>query len=214
MSAARTNARRGARGMTLIELTLALIVTAMMGLAIASMMAMVGSVAQTDRDGRSVMLRAHAGQTRLGVYMGHALCALQHAPERHALAVWLHDKNAPGAVNLTEFRVVWHDPVSGSLSVERVAFPDHWSEMMKEQADVPLAKTTDFVSVMQTQRSLGFTKTTTLLDNVWTAQWTLSAAPAQDAHRVRLAMTLGVDEERSVPALFAFGFAGHKPPAQ
>ena len=169
-------------------------------------------MAQNDRDGRSTLLRAHTGQTRLGVYMNQAMCVLQHAPERNALVVWLHDKRAPGLVNLTELRVLWHDPVSGTVSVERVEFPENWSESMQAQADTALPAATDFVNAVQVQRSLGFTRTNVLLDRAWNAQWSLDAPQAQQAQRARLTLRIGADESESHPVLFAFGIANHVVP--
>lgn len=208
-----TRARRTARAMTLIELTLALLITAMMGLSIASMMTVVGSATQADRDGRAVLLRAHAGQARFGAYMSQSRCVLQNAPERGALVIWLHDVSGQNQVNLTEFRVFWHDSASGVITVERVEFPDDWSAEQKEQADVPVAANADFLTVIEAQRALNYTVTNAMLDGAWSAQWTLDAQVAQQALRATLAINIGSSPDNTQQVLFAFGVAEHNAPA-
>lgn len=208
-----TRARRLARAMTLVELTLALLITAMMGLSIASMMTVVGSATQADRDGRAVLLRAHAGQARFGAYMSQSRCVLQHAPERGALVIWLHDVSGQGHVNLTEFRVFWHDPVSGVVTVERVEFPEEWTDTQKEAADVVVPGDSDYLALIETQRALNYTVTNAMLDGAWSAQWTLDAQAAQQARRARLAVTIGPTPDNTQQVIFAFGVAEHNAPA-
>lgn len=203
------------RALTLVELLLALSVTALAGMATASMLSMVGTVAQADREGRSTLLRAHAAQTRLRAYFEPSLCLLQNDTTRSALAVWLSDPRGPETVNLTELRVLWFDSVARTVVVERVEFPAGWPQVTKDSADVPLLKSSDFVSVMLAQRALGRTVRQTLVERAWSLSWAFDTAagqPTTPAKRVRATIQLGVDAANARTLLFTFGLAGQRAP--
>lgn len=206
-SAARHSVAR--RGLTLVELLIALMITAMMGLAIGSMMTMVGSASGRDSAERTALLRAHAGQVRLRAYMDNALSILQHDEDSQATAIWLYDKLVADSVNLREVRLI--TVADGLVTVEWVAFPENWSQAMQDSADVVLPGDSDFFAAMAAQRALGQTRTTTLLNHVQDASWALSAASPQDAERARLTLTLDA-EGSPVQALYAFGLKDHTIP--
>lgn len=210
-------AARALAGLTLLELLLALSITAIMGVAVSSMLTMVGTVAQSDREGRSVLLRAHAAQTRIRAYVDPALCVLQNDSSRFAMALWLHDPSGPESVNLTEIRVMWFDPVGRTLSVERVEFPAAWPEITRQAADVVVPAGSDYISVVLAQRALGFTVRQTTVTNVWAAGWGLNVSggsPATGATRATLSMLLGIDQTKAASTLFSFGLSNRRAPAK
>lgn len=212
-------ARRGAHraGLTLLELLLALSITAIMGVAVASMLTMVSTVAQSDREGRSVLLRAHAAQARLRAYIDPSLCVLQHDAANQTLCVWLADQAGPESVNLTEIRVLWFDPTGRTIDVERVQFPAAWPEISRQAADVIVPVGTDYIAAVLAQRALGFTVRQTVVSNVWSAGWgfnTGKGAPPSDATRATLSTLLGIDSAKAVSMLHAFGIPNRKVPAK
>ncbi len=194
------------RGLTIIELLIALAITAMMGLAIGSMMTTVGSATGRDSAERTALLRAHAGQVRLRAYMDNALSILQHDDEADAAVIWLYDHLTEDSVNLREIRLI--AVADGAITVEWVAFPENWSEAMKDAADVVLSPGADFFATIAAQRALGQTRTTTLLNHVEEASWALNAPSPQNATRARLALTLDA-QGSPVEAYYAFGLKDH-----
>ena len=80
--------------MTLAELLIATVITSMIGLAIASMMAAVSNGVTVRRDSRTHVLRGHAAHTRLGAYVTDSNCVLDHADD--VLTIWLDDSRASG----------------------------------------------------------------------------------------------------------------------
>lgn len=218
-TSSQRDARRGAHrpGLTLLELLLALSITAIMGIAVASMLTMVGTVAQSDREGRSVLLRAHAAQARLRAYIDPSLCVLQHDAASQTLCVWLADQAGPESVNLTEIRVLWFDSTGKTIDVERVQFPQAWPEISRQAADVILPVGADYIAAALAQRALGFTVRQTVVSNVWSAGWgfnTSKGAPVTDATRASLSTLLGVDSVKAVNMLHAFGIPNRKVPAK
>ena len=142
----RTIRRRRRRGIALVELLLALVVTSFVGLGVASMLHMVGGATSADQDRRSVLLRALTAQVRLRSYVASGLCVLQH-DEKKGVAVWLHDNKPSGNVHVSEVRVIWFDDASQRLLVERVEFPEEWSQALKDANDVVAAAGADFFTI-------------------------------------------------------------------
>ncbi len=205
------------RALTLVELMLSLAILAVAGLALSSMLAMVGTATQADREGRSVLLRTHAAQTRLRAYMEPSLCVLQHDAVRGALALWLADTRAPNIVNATEMRVLWFDPTAKTLTVERVEFPEAWTQTQKDAADINMPASTDFAAVMIAFRSAGYTKRDVLARGMRTLTWGFNVAPmapVQGATRVRA--TLGMESSSGGVQEFmtAMGLSGYRAPTR
>lgn len=196
-------------GLTLVELLIALMITALMGLAIGSMMTTVGAATGRESAERAALLRAHAGQVRLRAYMDNALSILQHDDDNDAAVIWLYDNLVQDTVNVREIRLITVD--EGEITVEWVQFPDNWTDIMRDAADTVLPPAADFFAAMAAQRALGQTRTTTLLSHVQDAAWTLSASPAQSATRARLALTLDA-QGSPVQTLYAFGLKDHAIP--
>ncbi|MGD9693058.1 MAG: hypothetical protein AB7G17_09745 [Phycisphaerales bacterium] len=205
------------RALTLVELMLSLAILAVAGLALSSMLAMVGTATQADREGRSVLLRSHAAQTRLRAYLEPSQCVLQHDAARGALVVWLADTRAPNIVNATEMRVLWFDSSGKTLTVERVEFPEAWSQTQKDAADINMPASTDFAAVMIAFRSAGYTKRDVLARSVRTVTWGFNVpamSSVQGATRVRV--TLGMETASGGVQEFmtAMGLAGYRAPVR
>lgn len=212
-----TAAPRRARGLTLVELLLALSLTALAGLGTASMLAMIGQSTQADREGRSVVMRAHAVHSRVAAYLEPALCVLQQDQQRGGLAVWLMDQSGPGMVNLTEIRVFWYDPQAKALTTERVAFPEAWPQAAKDAADVTVPANSDFLALVQAQRALGYTVTQEIGREVWSAQWSFDAGAAQglpNAKRVLFTGQIGINQTAAAGLLVATGLPNQRKPTQ
>ncbi|MBL0927254.1 MAG: hypothetical protein IBJ11_06325 [Phycisphaerales bacterium] len=210
MTAARPTRIR--RGLTLLELLIALSITGLTGLAVAGVITAVARGVGSISDGRSAVQRAHAAHARLRAYTEPALALLACDPAR-GIALWLHDDRRNGRVNLSELRVFWFDREARTITVERVQFPADWPPAWIEQSDGVLALIDDPFAVMLTQRAMGRTRRDVLADGI--AEWSLAtnAPDPRDANRLRL--TLGVvagwntHDHQPEDALLTFGLANY-----
>lgn len=205
------------RGLTLVELMLSLAILAVAGLALSSMLAMVGSATQSDREGRSTLMRSHAAQTRLRAYLEPSLCVLQHDALRGALAIWLADVRAPNVVNATEFRVIWFDAAAKTLTVERVEFPEAWTQTQRDASDINMSSIGDFIAAMVAYRSVGYTRSETIARGVRSMSWGFNVPPlasVQGATRVRAVLGMETPSGATQDFLAAMGLASYRAPAR
>lgn len=202
----RTNAdNTGARrGLTVLELTLALAVTAMVGLGVAATLTLVGAGSSADREARSLLLRAHAAQTRFRAYLEPAVMLLAY-DEDEGVALWLHDTDTPGQINLSEARVIWINKIEGRMVVEWVQFPEEWTTLQKQAFDVTVAPTADFFAMMETQRAAGLTATMDLVDGLEFASMTFDAPDVQEARLAELRMEFATSDGRISETMSTFG---------
>lgn len=201
---------RPRRGLTLIELMIAVSITVVAGMALSTVMTATARTLFSTTNARSALQRAHAGYVRLRAYTDPARCLLQ-ADER-GFAIWLDDTTVNNVVNLREMRVVWFDTLNDLLVVERVKFPDEWPPELKASFDTPLNSGADFLFQMETQRALGYTATEVLADGIPSATIAHPSAAAQQARTFTL--TMSVDDRSPVPAevLTVHAFPNHAPP--
>ncbi|MCB9838499.1 MAG: type II secretion system protein [Phycisphaeraceae bacterium] len=198
------------RGVTLLELMLALSVTVMVGVGVASMLAMISASTRDAREARSLLLRAHAGQIRMRSYLDSALRLLQYDPDQ-GLAIWLHDQRTEGQVNLSELRVFWYDDVAQTLSVEWVNFPESWTELQVQTFDVTVPDGSDYFAVMEAQRAGGMTASLDLIEDVTWFDLDFDDETITDATRVVMKLELLMDETGgSKRTVSAFGLANHE----
>lgn len=128
-----TSSPTARRGLTLVELILALSVTTMIAGAIASMMAAVSNGVKIRRDSRSIMIRASAAHNRLDAYLSASRCLLAAADG--GVVIWLHDQRESSTVHASEVRWLIHDAEDGALDVFFIDFPDAWTDVQRDLAD-------------------------------------------------------------------------------
>lgn len=202
-------------GLTLIELLLAVAVTVVIAMAIATVMTAVARGLAGASEGRSAMQRLHAAHIRVRAYTDVALCLLQSDPkhaEGDGFALWLADDRPGGHINLSEFRVFWFNHDDGTLSVERVVFPESWTPEQLETADVELSPAADFLNEIAQQRKLGYTTTTVLADGLTSTVLQHSAASEQAAVRFQLFLGAPIDAEPDQQVLMALALPNHTEP--
>jgi len=199
------------RGLTMLELLLAVVVTSFVGLALSTAMTATARGITGAGSARSALQRAHAAYVRLRAYTDPAHCLLQHDPER-GFVVWLDDSRPTGTVNLSEMRVFWVKPAQGVITVERVAFPPEWPQALVETLDVVVPTASDFFTVIADQRALGNTTEETLVDGVQAIELIYGEADPVDAVRFRARLTMDAGTEDAQPVLMALGMRSHQAP--
>lgn len=199
------------RGLTVVELMLGLVITAIVALAVGSMLVTVSEAAVSSRDTRSALVRGNLAQVRLRAYFEPALNVLAYDPAR-GVALWLHDYTPGETVNLLELRVLWHDAAAGTIAVERVHFPDTWTPTMKEAANVAIPADADFFAEMLAQRQAGMTRLDTLVETVTSFDVAHDAASLGQAQHVRVSLTVTSEAGESSPIYVAVGLANHTIP--
>lgn len=199
------------RGLTLLELLVALAITVVTGMAIASVTTAVARGIDTVGTVRSALQRAHASHVRLRAYTDPGLCLLAYE-QNTGFALWLEDSRANGRVNLTEFRVFWIDAQSGLLTVERVDFPDGWTDDEYALFDTTLTSVDDPFQIMRTQRSLGYTVIETIADEIASLSMAFTPESIRDAERVRLMLGLRLDGAQTEDILIALALPNHAKP--
>jgi hypothetical protein len=173
--------------MTLVELILALSITTMVGLAIASMMGVASAGVTTHQDARGLMLRAHLAQTRLLAYVAPSRCLLDAGDS--SLVIWLRDARQGDTVHASEVRWVRLDGSNGRLVVHWVQFPEGMSEVTKGLEDGQLAVASDWWAVLQAYEVRGWTASATLVDGLTGVQVRTDQPRPLDSRHASLTLT-------------------------
>jgi len=199
--------------MTLLELLIALVITAVISLTIAAVTTAIARGMESVNEGRSALQRVVAAHTRLRTYIHPARCFLDVDASK-GFVIWLSDTRANGRVNLSEIRVFWFDPASpaGDLSVEWAQFPEAWDEQTIAGADTELTSVDDYFAAMESLRSQGHTGSAILADRVESVEVSCDTQTVVEATRVRLSMEVDGGDSDPSEILMAFGMTGHVVP--
>ncbi|MBL8746155.1 MAG: hypothetical protein JNK58_07345 [Phycisphaerae bacterium] len=199
------------RALTVLELLLATAITVIAGMALSAVLTTVARNITADTDSRSALTRAHAAYVRLRAYTEPALCLLQNDNQR-GFALWLDDKKRSNTVNLREIRAVWTNNPDGTITVERVAFPDAWPKELQDDSDVALSSGADFLSEMLVQRKNGYTRSETLCDEVASAHLEHDTINPRDAAVFRFTLTMNDRSDHPPSVLTVHSFPNHLTP--
>ncbi len=210
MSAARRHAGRR-RGLTVLELLIALTITSLTGLAIATVTSAVARSLSSVNGERSALQRAHVLRYRVSSYTRTGL-ALLAADDARGFVVWLHDGNLDRRPNLTELRVFWFDAEAEELELERVVFPEDWPQEWKDQADTPLSSVADPFEAVLVERAEGYTTRELVADGLVALSLVPSAEVVWQAPRFAMHVELRLDDDSTDELLFSTGFLNHEVP--
>ncbi len=152
------------RGLSMLELILALAITAMVGAAITGMLTSVAMGQRLRRDNRSFVIRTHALKSRLSAYIGPCRSLLMC--DGTDLVLWLDDSRQGGTVHASEVRWLVFDAVNGRLEVHYVHFPDEWTDVSKALEDHEYPYDTDWFSVYSSYDANDLIAGFTLLDGL------------------------------------------------
>jgi len=167
------------RGLTLIELIMALAITAMVAAAIGAMASAVASGEMSRRDNRGTVVRTYAAKTRLSAYLARCLSVLEIGTGN--AVVWLNDWRRGGTVHASEIRWLVFDSANKSIDVYYVDFPDEWNEVQRALEDHEYAAGTDWSAVLNAYTSDGYVSNITLVDGVSSMTITTNQPVAVDS---------------------------------
>jgi len=182
------------RGMSLIELLMALSISTMVAAAVAGMLSAVSTGVGTRRDIRAVMVRSHAAQSRLSSYLAPSRCVL-HA-QGDNLVLWLDDQRVSETVHATEIRWLGFNSDTGAIEVRYVSFPEEWSQVTCDLADQEFSADEDWMAVLDSYTSKDLIGVRPIVDQIVEATFALDDAQAQDAGRVTCQLVF--DTERGM----------------
>ncbi len=152
------------RGMTFIELVLALMITAMVAAAIGAMANAVGKSESLRRDNRGAIVRTFAARTRLSAYVTSSRCILEVGSSD--AVIWVNDWRSSGTVHATEIRWIVFDNADKSIDVYYVDFPDAWNELQQAVEDSEYSTGQDWSAVLSSYMASGYVSNLTLVDGV------------------------------------------------
>ena len=152
------------RGITLVELLMAIAITSMITAAVGSMISAVARSQEFENDRRESTIRAQALSARLASYIAPALCVLDNQPKSFVL--WFDDSKQSNTVHGTEIRWVNFDSLSGTVELRYVDFPAGWSQLQKDEYDTVFPIDSDWWAVKQYYEALGFISMIRLSDGV------------------------------------------------
>lgn len=199
------------RGMTLLELLLALSITVLTGAAAGAITLAVARSMTSMSDSRSVINRANLVQARLRGVTDTAACVLESDTDR-GLAVWAGDDNPNGRLNVSELRIVWFNKSDATVTSERVQWPAGWTPEMIAANDLVLAAADDPFSAMETQRALGRTVTQIIGDRLTVDKVESDDKVTIDSKRFRVFSTIVSDAGEPVGLLTCLGLPEHAKP--
>jgi prepilin-type N-terminal cleavage/methylation domain-containing protein len=170
------------RGMTLLELMLALSITAMVSTAIAGMLNAMTTGVVTRRDSRGVMVRATTAQTRLGAYITPARSVL--ASNGGNVVLWYEDSRESDTVHASEVRWIRFDAATQGIDVLYVAFPDAWTDIACDLADKEHAANSNWDAVLAGYQAMNLVASMRVVDGLSDAAVTLNDVDALEARVV------------------------------
>ncbi len=201
---------RARRGMTVVELLIAMTITVMIGLAMATVLTSVSRGLSSTNSERSALQRANVLSHRLTSYTQSALAIIE-ADDR-GLAMWLHDESGEGRVNLLELRVFWVDEVGQTISIERIVFPVAWTLEEIDTANTLVTSIEDPFVVIAQQRALGYTETSLLIDGMAAVNFIPAESTAAESSRFAMIVDLPIETNHIEEILLSVALPMHQEP--
>jgi prepilin-type N-terminal cleavage/methylation domain-containing protein len=196
---------RSPRGLTFIELMIALAITGFVASILAVLINATAVGTNAGQDGRRGLVRTQAIKAQVGDALANARCIL--AVSSTAVIYWTGDiPNAPtpanGAVNLSELRVLELDTATGRLNLWSCQWPANFSNTSIVGADQVYAASSNWISAAQSAKGSGYFAATVLANDVSGLSASLDAATPSQARlaHVRIDIADGVSTRSVIVA--------------
>jgi len=200
------------RGITLLEMTLAIGITSIIGIAIASMMAAATTGLTAKDDGRQSAIRLATTQVRLGAYIAPSRCLLDKSSSH--ITLWFDDSNEGGTVNVTEVRWIEFDEDSKELTVKFIDFPVEWSQEMIDASDIECNSFTDFEILLDSYESSDVIDTVTLVDSIHSCNFWTNDLDSLEATRISIRFSLESRDGNTHDAIIDETIRHHQEPSE
>ena len=187
------------RGMTLLEVLLAIAITGMVGAGVTAMMSALSSSMIEHHDTRSSTLRAGLSQARLSSYVTRCRCLLDCESSR--LVLWLEDADGDDAIDATEVRWIQHDAAAEHVQINWITDP-------QSVLDEPFANPTavDWWDQLRQLQLMAAIRSGSLDLIHGVPAWAFNA-PAENSAQARRAASM---DQRTVEASFTLAVADNE----
>jgi type II secretory pathway pseudopilin PulG len=200
------------RGLSLLEMLLAIGITSIIGAAIASMMAASTNSLSAKDDGRQLAIRLATTQVRLGAYIAPSLCLLDKGNDY--LTLWTEDSRESDTVHASEIRWIRFDETTNMLNVLFVDFPDEWSQSAIDTADIECNSATNYESLLTGLQNDTLIESISLVDAMASCSfWTNDSDPLS-ATRICIRFSFESFFGETNDALVDETIRIHSPPAE
>lgn|GEM_PF-4482420 len=148
--------RRGGRGITLIEMLIAVSITAAAAGVVATLVSSTSTATSAQADGRRNLARIQAAKAIIGDELHNARAIL--ASGSNYLIWWSGDNPVSAvtpnrAVNLSELRLLEVDTTTNELKVWAITWPDNYSASNIIAADTAYAANSNWYNVCQAAKN-------------------------------------------------------------
>ena len=128
-----------ARGFTLVELLMAISITAMVGLVVTGASVALSSAYSRGEDSYECLQTARAAMRHLRREFEKTPLVFDTFSGGAVLAYWGGDSNGNRQIDVTEVRLTTFDQATGEIAIHQVVYPDDWSQFLKDAYDPEFA---------------------------------------------------------------------------
>jgi|TARA_B100000959_G_C14953463_1_gene612780 hypothetical protein len=200
------------RGLSLLEMFLAIGITSIIGAAIASMMAASTNSLSAKDDGRQSAIRLATTQIRLGAYIAPSLCILDKGNSH--LTLWTDDTRESETVHASEIRWVRYDESTNLLNVLFVNFPDEWSQSMIDAADIECTSATNYESLLTGLQNDKLIDSISLVDAMASCSFWINNSNPLSATRICIRFSFDSSFGETNDSLVDETIRIHRPPSE
>ena len=200
------------RGLSLLEMTIAIGLTAIIGGAIASMMAASSNSLTSKDDGRQSAIRLATTQVRLGAYIAPSRCIVDKSNTH--LTLWLEDSNDSKTINASEIRWIQYDEETQLLTVKFVDFPEGWNQTMIDEADEEYDFGTNYEDALLAFENFDFIESVPLVDAMNGCKFWVNASSPFEATQVSIRFSLQSFFGNTHDSVIDESIRLHQPPAE
>lgn len=209
--------RHTTRGFTLVELLISLIITVMVGSALATLLYAVARSTEIGIETHEIVIRSHALDSRVGMYTNDALALLDVKDDGSGFAIWLSDSRESGTVHATEIRWFVMDTAADTLTVQFVKFPDNWDQAQKDLYDTEysaagMADGDAWWTVRDDFQGQGYLGSTLIGDKLSDLQLTYQGADEYDADRIIISYIFDQADGKQSQIMTVSSFEDHTIP--
>lgn len=176
------------RGLSLLEMTLAIGITSVIGAAIAAMMAASANSLSAKDDGRQSAIRVATTQVRLGAYIAPSRCIVNKSNDQ--ITLWFEDTDDSKTVHASEVRWIQFDEESNILAVKFIDFPTHWTQSSIDDANIECSSLTDYDLLLTSFESSNLIDSIPLVDSIQSCQFWINTPNHLDATQVSVRFSL------------------------